>query len=348
MQIKFNIEKPDLSIKKELKRKTDGKTKPVDSLGQLEEIALQVGTIQQKLDPELKKPTILVFASDHGIASEGVSPFPQEVTRQMVMNFINEGAAINVFAKQNDISIQVIDAGVKGNFDRALHHKIIDQKIAEGTKSFMEGAAMTHSQCEEAIQKGADMVRECAGNGCNIIGFGEMGIGNTSSSAMLMHLITGEPLETCVGKGTGLNEAGLSKKRRILSESLKHYQHDGSPIELLSHFGGFELAMIVGAFLQAASEKLTVMMDGFNVTAALLVAHHIEPNVLDYCIFAHQSGEKGHQKMLEFLNASPLLNIGMRLGEGSGAAVAYPLIKAAVNFLNQMASFDEAGVSNKG
>ena len=346
MKEKFNIEKPDPSIREDLKRKNNNKTKPAGSLGRLEEIAMQVGTIQQKTEPELKNPAILVFAADHGIANEGVSPFPQEVTQQMVSNFINKGAAINVFANQNDIDIEVIDSGVKGNFEDDTAHRIHDKKIAEGTESFRYGPAMTREQCKEALQKGAEITRQCAENGCNIIGFGEMGIGNTSSSAMLMHLITGEPLDTCTGKGTGLDTAGINKKHNILSESLKHYQKDGSPLEILAHFGGFELAMITGAFLQAAQEKMTIMVDGFNVTAALLVAHKITPNVLEYCIFAHQSGEKGHRKMLEYLNVKPLLNLDMRLGEGTGAAVAYPLIKASVNFLNNMASFDEAGVSN--
>lgn len=343
----FKIEKTNQEIKNQLTHKIDNKTKPPGSLGRLEEIAQKIGLIQQTTTPELTKPSILIFSGDHGIATEGVSPFPQEVTLQMVLNFTHEGAAINVFAKQNDINISIIDAGVKGQFDDNARQKIKDLKIAEGTKSFLHGPAMTTEQCQKAIHSGAKMVNERYNEGCNIIGFGEMGIGNTSSSAMLMHLITGESLDTCVGKGTGLDEAGISKKRDILANSLKHYQQNGSPMDLLAHFGGFELAMIVGGFLQAATNKMTIMVDGFNVTAALLIAQKIEPNVLEYCIFAHQSDEKGHLKMLEYLNAKPLLNIGMRLGEGTGAAVAYPLIKASVNFLNKMASFDEAGVSNK-
>ena len=342
----YIIEKPNQSIKSQLIQKINNKTKPPESLGRLEEIAQKIGLIQQTTTPELSKPSILIFSGDHGIATEGVSPFPQEVTQQMVLNFTNEGAAINVFAKQNGIDIKVIDSGVKGEFDETTKQKIINQKIAEGTKSFLHGPAMNHEQCNEAIQKGAEMVNELYNEGCNIIGFGEMGIGNTSSSAMLMHLITGESLETCVGKGTGLDSEGMNKKREILAESLKNYKQNGSPLELLAHFGGFELAMIAGGFLQAASNKMTVMVDGFNVTAALLVAQKIEPNVLEYCIFAHQSDEKGHQKMLQYLNAEPLLHLGMRLGEGTGAAVAYPLIQASVNFLNRMASFEEAGVSN--
>jgi len=343
----FMIEKPNQKITEQLEQKIQTKTKPPGSLGKLEDIAEKVGTIQQTTHPELIAPHILVFSADHGIAKEGVSPFPQEVTQQMVMNFVNGGAAINVFGRQNGIDIKVIDAGVKGQFDTAIKQEIIDAKIAEGTKSFLKEPAMTNEQCKEAIQKGADIVQVHADKGCNVIGFGEMGIGNTSSSAMLMHLITGESLDICVGKGTGLDENGINKKREILQSALKIYKKDGSPIDILAHFGGFELAMMTGAFLQAAKNNMVILVDGFNVTASLLVAQKMEANVLDYCIFTHQSDEKGHQKMLEYLQADPILGLRMRLGEGTGAAVAYPVIKAAVGFLNEMASFEDAGVSNK-
>ena len=343
----FFIEKPKQAISTQLVHKINTKTKPPGSLGKLESIAQKIGVIQQTIHPNLVAPHILVFSADHGIAKEGVSPFPQEVTQQMVMNFVNGGAAINVFGRQNGIEIKVVDAGVKGHFDHAIKKQIIDAKIAEGTKSFLKEPAMTSEQCKQAIHKGADIVQDHADKGCNIIGFGEMGIGNTSSSAMLMHLITGESLEVCVGKGTGLDEKGINKKREILQNALKIYEKDGSPIDILTHFGGFELAMMTGAFLQAAKNNMTILVDGFNVTASLLVAQKMEPNVLDYCIFTHQSDEKGHQKMLEYLHADPILGLSMRLGEGTGAAVAYPIIKAAVGFLNEMASFEDAGVSNK-
>ena len=342
----YTIEKPDDKMKEVLQHKMDNKTKPLGSLGRLEEIAQKVGLIQQTATPQLTHPNIVVISGDHGIANEGVSPFPQEVTRQMVINFVRGGAAINVFAKQNGIEIKIVDAGVKGDFEDAMKNKIIHAKIANGTNSFLKDPAMSTEQCHEAIQKGADITDDCFSEGCNIIGFGEMGIGNTSSSAMLMHLITGESLETCVGKGTGLDPKGVSKKRAILSEALKNYKQDGAPLDILAYFGGFELAMMVGAFLQAAKHRMTILVDGFNVTAALLVAHQVEPHVTDYCIFAHQSGEKGHRKMLEYLEVQPLLNLNMRLGEGTGAALAYPLVEAAVHSLNQMASFEDAGVSN--
>ena len=341
------IQKPDQRLKAILQKKIDNKTKPVGSLGKLEDIALQIGLIQQKEKPELKNPHILVFSGDHGIAREGVSPFPQEVTRQMVMNFINEGAAINVFARQNGIKIKIIDSGVKGEFPESAKEKLMDRKIDQGTRSFLHGPAMTAQQCKKAMESGAEMVQECHKEGCNTIGFGEMGIGNTSSSAMIMHFITGEPLETCVGKGTGLNIEGIHKKTSILKQAIKGYQRNGSPFDLLAHYGGFEIAMIAGAFLEAGRQKMTILVDGFNVTAALLIAHKIDANILNYCLFSHQSDEKGHKIMLEYLNAKPVLELGMRLGEGTGVAVAYPIVQSAVQFLNEMASFEQAGVSNR-
>lgn len=343
----FTIETPDSGIKEKILHKINNKTKPPGSLGILEDIALQIGWIQQSTSPQLNHPTILVFSGDHGITEEGVSPFPQEVTSQMVLNFVKEGAAINVFARQNSIKVKVIDAGVKGTFDPPIQKQIINAKIAKGTKNFFHGPAMTKEQCQEAIRRGAEITENTIREGCNIIGFGEMGIGNTSSSAMIMHLVTGQPLKVCAGKGTGLDHEGINRKKAILEKSLKHYRNNRSPLDILSHFGGFELAMIVGGILQAAHKKITLLIDGFNVTAALLLARKIEPNVQDYCIFTHQSNEKGHQTMLKYIDAQPLLQLNMRLGEGSGAAVAYPIVKSSVNFLNEMASFDDAGVSNR-
>jgi nicotinate-nucleotide--dimethylbenzimidazole phosphoribosyltransferase len=342
-----NINQTNPAIKEKLISKINNKTKPVGSLGLLEKIALQIGLIQQTVSPTLKNPHIIVFSADHGIAKEGVSPYPQEVTQQMVKNFTNEGAAINVFARQNNLKIEIVDAGVIGEFPDEIKRKIVNQKIAHGTKSFLNGPAMNTGQCSEAMKKGAQIVSKCKSKNCNIIGFGEMGIGNTSSSALLMHLITGQPLDVCVGKGTGLDSTGVKKKTQILQEALKSYQGNGSSIDILSHYGGFEIAMIAGAFLEAAKNNMTILVDGFNVTAALLIAHKIEPNVLDYCIFAHESNEKGHIKMLEYLEAKAILNLNMRLGEGTGAAIAYPIVNAAINFLNEMASFDQAGVSDQ-
>lgn len=332
-------------MKEALLTKINNKTKPPGSLGMLERIALQIGCIQDTLSPSLNNPTIVVFAGDHGIVKEGVSPFPQEVTYQMVFNFLQGGAGINVFTRQNNIAIKVVDAGVNFNFDP--HPDLIHAKIDHGTKSYLNEPAMTTAQCNAAIEKGGVIVQEIFTAGCNVIGFGEMGIGNTSSAAIIMSLLCNLPLEECIGRGTGLNDAGLEKKKAILKQAIANHSFDNTPFNVLTTFGGFEIAMMCGAMLKAAELKMIILIDGFIATAALLVAKGINKQVPDYCIFCHQSGEQGHALMLEHLKAAPLLHLGMRLGEGTGAAVAYPIIQAAVNFLNQMASFESAGVSNQ-
>ena len=334
-----------MNIQEALLLKINNKTKPPGSLGLLEKIALQIGTIQNTLTPALNKPTIVVFAGDHGIVKEGVSPFPQEVTYQMVFNFLQGGAGINVFSQQNGIDIKVVDAGVNFNFDP--HPDLINAKIDHGTKSYLDEPAMTEAQCNSAVKKGGDIVQDIYDSGCNVIGFGEMGIGNTSSAAIIMSLLCKLPLEECIGRGTGLDDAGLEKKKTILKQALSKHHFEHTPLNVLTVFGGFEIAMICGAMLKAAELKMIILVDGFITTAALLVAKGINEQVLDYCIFSHQSNEQGHTSMLQHLKATPVLHLGMRLGEGTGAAVAYPVIQAAVNFLNQMASFESAGVSNQ-
>ncbi len=332
-------------LTKELQEKIDYKTKPIGSLGTLETIAKQIGCIQNTLTPILSKPTILVFAGDHGVVkNKPVSPYPQEVTQQMVFNFLNNGAAINVFCKQNDINLHIIDAGVNANFDtpsNLLHHK-----IGYGTNDYSVEKAMTKEQYNLALETGKKIVRKIYSEGTNILGFGEMGIGNTSSASLLMSYFTNTPIEDCVGKGTGLNSDGVLKKATILKEvSNLHLSNISSPEDALIAFGGFEIVMMCGAMLEAASLKMTLLIDGFIVTSALLAAATIDKNILDYCVFAHTSGEQGHEKMLSFLQVKPLLNLGMRLGEGSGAAVAFPIVKSAVAFLNNMATFKSANVS---
>ncbi len=333
------------SIKEQLQHKINNKTKPLGSLGRLEDIALQIGQIQNTLTPELKNPTIIVFAADHGLADAGVSPFPKEVTPQMVYNFLNGGAAINIFSKQNGINLKIVDAGVDTDFQN--NPNLIHAKIANGTKNILESSAMTIDECKKALENGSKLVEEQFNQGCNIIGFGEMGIGNTSSASLIMSKITGIDIEVCTGNGTGHDAEGLKRKKEILKQAIKKHQISTDPIEILATFGGFEIAMMTGAFLKAAELSMTIMVDGFIVTSALLVAHQINPKILKNCIFTHKSNEQGHIKMIDFLNAKPLLNMEMRLGEGTGAAVAYPIIQSAVNFLNEMASFEDAGVSNK-
>ena len=334
-----------MNIKEQLQHKINNKTKPLGSLGKLEEIALKIGQIQNTTSPELKNPTIIVFAADHGLTDAGVSPFPKEVTQQMVLNFLNGGAAINVFSKQNGINLKVVDAGVDADFQN--NPNLIHAKIGNGTKNILENSAMTIEECKKAMKTGKEIVEEQFKSGCNIIGFGEMGIGNTSSASLIMSKITGLSIDECTGKGTGHDDEGLKRKKEILKQAFEKYQLDSDPIEILATFGGFEIAMITGAFLKATELNMTVMTDGFIVTSALLVAHKINPEILNNCIFTHTSNEQGHIKMLEYLNVKPILNLDMRLGEGTGAAVAYPIIKSAVNFLNQMASFEDASVSNK-
>lgn len=336
------------TLQSALLQKINQKTKPIGALGELENLALQIGLIQHTLTPQLNQPTILVFAADHGIANHGVSAYPQAVTAQMVLNFLQGGAAINVFATQHNIQLRVIDAGVNHHFatDTKFVNTLIDAKIGFGTRNFLIESAMNLTQCEEAIAKGASIAKNEINNSCNVLGFGEMGIGNTSSASCLMSVLCAIPIEQCVGRGTGLDDAGVRHKIASLKQAIQLHALDSpDAIQALVTFGGFEIAMIVGAMLSAAEHKTLLIIDGFIASAALLVAHKLQPNILDYCVFAHCSNENAHQKMLDYLNAKPLLNLNLRLGEGSGAALAYPLIQAAVNFLNEMASFASAGVS---
>ncbi|MDR2875065.1 MAG: nicotinate-nucleotide--dimethylbenzimidazole phosphoribosyltransferase [Methylobacillus sp.] len=344
MSLAFNISPLfDPTLAAQLQRKIDGKTKPPGALGRLERLALQVGLIQQTLEPALRQPVMLVFAGDHGVTTAGVSPFPQEVTRQMVLNFLAGGAGINVFARQSGMAVRVIDAGVNADF--GVLENLIAAKIAHGTRNFLEESAMTREQCEAAIAKGADIARREIARGSNVLGFGEMGIGNTSSAAILTSKLCGVPLEQCVGRGAGLSDAGLEKKRALLAAAIARHPDVHAPLDVLATFGGFEIAMMAGAMLAAAERRAVLLIDGFITTSALLVAACLYPAIKDYCIFAHESGEPGHAKQLAWLGASPLLSLEMRLGEGTGAALVYPLAQAAVNFLNEMASFESAGVS---
>ncbi len=328
-----------------LRKKIDLKTKPIGSLGVLEDLAFKIGCIQNTESPKIEHPTITVFAGDHGIAAKGeVNPFPQEVTSQMVYNFMNGGAAINVFSKTNGLDLKIIDSGVNHTFPKGSN--IVNAKMALGTKNYQNEPAMSLELCESALKKGGDVVKEIHDKGCNTIGFGEMGIGNTSSASLLMSYFTGKSIASCVGSGTGLDKGGIDMKTRILSEVHDKYDPK-TPLEALATFGGFEIVMLCGAILKAATLKMCVIIDGFIVTSALLAAKAINKNVMDYCVFAHNSNEQGHIKMLDFLDTKPLLSLGLRLGEGTGAALAIPLLRASVDFLNDMASFESAGVSSE-
>jgi nicotinate-nucleotide--dimethylbenzimidazole phosphoribosyltransferase len=342
----FSIAPLQDSLTDALLHKIDFKTKPRGALGRLEEIALQIGRIQNTLSPVLTKPVILVFAADHGIAKEGVSAYPQEVTYQMVMNFLSGGAAINVFCNQNGIDINIVDAGVNYDFPDGLAG-LTRCKIGRGTKSFLHEPAMTPQETQKSIEAGAKIVRDLQQQGSNIIGFGEMGIGNTASASALMSVLCKRSIEKCVGQGTGIGQEALEKKKAIISQAIAFHGKAHTPFEALTIFGGFEIAQMCGGMLQAAELGMVILVDGFISTAAFLVAAEMEPSLKGYAIFCHQSGEQGHRVMLDYLQANSLLNLGMRLGEGTGAAMAYPVIQAAVSFLNEMASFESAGVSDK-
>jgi nicotinate-nucleotide--dimethylbenzimidazole phosphoribosyltransferase len=345
VQLDFDITPLPTALAPALQAKIDRKTKPLGALGRLESLALKIGLIQNSLTPSLNKPCILVFAGDHGIAAAGVSAYPQTVTAQMVANFLSGGAAINVFAKQHGIELLIVDAGV--NADLTGLTGLIHAKIGHGTDNFLAQPAMTMEQCAKALKTGADLVRRQFEKGSNCIGFGEMGIGNTSSASLLLHCLTGLPLTQCVGRGTGLSDAQLQHKLSVLRQALNRHAGVTGALDALATFGGFEIAMMAGAYLKAAELKMLIPVDGFIAGSALLAAGKINPHVPDYCVFSHMSGEQGHQALLDHFNAKPLLDLEMRLGEGSAIALAYPLLQSAISFLNEMASFDEAGVDQR-
>lgn len=343
---KYKVTPVDRSLESKLVKKIDGKTKPIGSLGVLETIAVQVGLIQNTLSPILQQPHLIVYAGDHGIAKEGVSAFPHDVTWQMVMNFSKGGAAVNVFSRQNNISLKIVDAGVNYDFPKDLPG-LIRNKAAKSTASFLREEAMTVKHAQRCIDTSANIIQSIHKEGCNIIGFGEMGIGNTSSASALMSVICNIAIEKCIGSGTGLDADGVRHKLTVLTKAIARHGKPDTFLKTLAAYGGYEIAQIVGAILQAAELKMTILIDGFISTVAYLVAEKIEPHVKDYCIFCHQSSERGHALLLDYLKVKPLLNLEMRLGEGTGVAVAFPIIQCAVSFLNEMASFESATVANK-
>lgn len=364
-----------VNLQKKLQSLIDNKTKPLGALGRLEALALQIGMIQDSVHPQLNHPHIVVFAGDHGIAATGlINPYPQAVTAQMVLNFLRGGAAINVFCRQHGLGLQVVDAGVNFDFmNEPAAGQLIHAKIGYGTGNYLEGDAMSREEALRAIASGKKIVEDLHNAGCNCVGFGEMGIGNTSAASLIMSYVTGIPVEECVGRGTGVNDEQLEQKKATLrsvfrlhqssmQQNEQHQQSPGyrgrpvttagpeqaaTPEMILQHVGGFEIAMMVGAYWKAAELKMIILVDGFITTAALLLARLSDPEVQRHCIFSHRSGEQGHERMLEYLDAHPLLDLGMRLGEGTGAAMAFPVVQSAVRFLREMASFESAGVSKE-
>ena len=332
----------DVRLEAKLRHKIDHKTKPVGALGQLEDLALQLGLIQRSDVVTFHDPQMVVFAADHGIAAEGVSAFPQAVTLQMVANMLAGGAAINVLARQHGFALQVVDAGVAGEL--AEHPQLIKQKIGYGTQNICKAPAMSETQLYGALQAGVDTVKALPGN---VVAFGEMGIANTSSAALLLHQLTNIPLKDVTGRGTGLTDPQLMHKRKVLMIAQLRHAHAVAPLQALATLGGFEIAMMTGAMLQAASQRRVILVDGFIAGAAALVAQALAPQVQHYMVFCHRSAERGHRLLLDHLKARPLLDLDMRLGEGSGALLAWPLVQSAARLMNEMASFASAGISAK-
>ena len=320
-------------------------TKPLGSLGRLESLAAQICAIQRSLDIKIVEPVGIVFAADHGASEHGVSAYPREVTAQMVANFLRGGAAISVLAKLQGIDLWIVDAGVAG--DCNAHPRLIDAKVRAGTRNFIEESAMTPDECAAALQLGSEIVGRVMAPAGNTLVLGEMGIGNTASAAMLMHGLTGRALADCIGRGTGLDDKGLERKKQLLGQALKRGAIPTDPLSLLAEYGGYEIAMLTGAIMAGAARQALILVDGFPVTVAVALAMKLDPNVLNYCVFGHRSAEQAHGALLQHLRVQPLLDLGMRLGEGSGAAVALPVVRAAVSLFTEMATFEGAGVSNK-
>ena len=343
--MEFDIQRPDPAIRPALQAKIDDLTKPKGSLGRLEELALQVGLIQQTLSPELRHPQNIVFAADHGIVDEGVSIAPKEVTWQQVCHFTHPHGTggVNFLCRQHGFTLKVVDAGV--DFDLPRDRGIIDLKVARGTRNFLHGPAMTPEQMEQCLAGGAQVVRQCFEEGSNVLSFGEMGIGNTSPSSIWMSYFTGIPLAECVGAGSGLDKSGVRHKLDVLNRSVANYSGDGSPRDIIRWFGGFEMVMAVGAMLQAAELGMVILVDGFIMTSCMLAASRLYPEVLDYAVFGHCGDESGHRKLLDALGAEPLLSLGLRLGEGTGAICAWPIVDSAVRMINQMDTFSGADIT---
>ena len=341
-----DIAAPDTALATRIQSLLDSKTKPTGSLGRLEALAVQIGQALGSEAPRLAQPQMLVCAADHGIAAQGVSPFPVDVTWQMVRNFLAGGAAISVLARQHGVALTVADCGVRQPFEDAPGLR--QMRIAAGTADSTQGPAMSLAQCEQAIRSGRALVQSLPGNAVLL---GEMGIGNTSAASLLLARLTGREsdaaLAACVGRGSGLDDAGLQRKCETLARALAANAGARTPLAALAALGGFEIATLAGALLQAASERRVIVVDGFITTAAALAACELAPNARPYCVFAHHSQERGHTLMLERLHAQALLDLGLRLGEGTGAMLAWPLLQSACAILNEMATFESAQVSNR-
>lgn len=318
----------------------NSKTKPIGALGRIETLAAQIARFQKTLKPVVDTCELIIFAADHGMAAAGVSAYPQDVTRQMVLNFLSGGAAANVFAASVGAQVQVVDAGVSG--EALTHENLINRRIAASTQNAIEQPAMTNDQVEQALQAGRVLGRAIRSD---VACFGEMGIGNTSSASLVAAKLLGRAVKDLVGRGTGLDDEGVKRKSALLETAAARTGESLDARTALREYGGFEIVMMAGAMIGAAEAGRIVIVDGFIATAAALSARAITPETDAAFVYAHKSAEAGHTLILEALNAQPLLDLNMRLGEGTGALLAFPLVKAAAFMLRDMASFDDAGVS---
>ena len=344
----FRISAPDEAMRPALQDKIDNLNKPKGSMGRLEELALQIGLIQQSLNPVLRHPCHLLFGADHGIEREGVSVSPREITWQQMINFSRGGGGVNMFCRQHGFELFLIDMGV--DYDLSPHAGILNRKIARGTRNFLHEPAMTSEEADRCIDIGAQLVSDCHAKGCNIISIGEMGIGNTSPSSVWMHLLTDIPLEQCVGAGAGLNTEGIRHKFDILRQAVAHFQATlaggrPAPEVVMRHFGGFEMVAAVGAMLRAAELGMVILVDGFIMTACMLMATRLCPAVRPYAVYCHEGDEAGHRLLLHALHARGLLQLGLRLGEGTGALCAYPVVDSAMRMLGEMNNFENAHIT---
>lgn len=341
-----NITGLDYNLMKKTQERLDNLTKPQGSLGRLEELAKLIVGITAKENPDLKNKVIFTLASDHGVVEEGISAFPKEVTPQMVYNFLSGGAGINVLARHIGAKVLVVDIGVAA--DLKPHQELIIKKINYGTKNMTKGPAMTKEEAIKSIEAGIEIFEEELPIGIDIVGTGDMGIGNTTSSSAIAAVFTSKPLEDLTGRGTGINDDALKNKIKVIKKSIELNKPDPKDaIDVLSKVGGFEIGGLAGIILAAASKRIPVIIDGFISGAAALIAYHLEPKVKDYMIAAHCSVEKGHKITLDYIGLKPILDLDLRLGEGTGAALAMGVVEAGIKILNEMATFKDAGVSER-
>lgn len=346
MNITFNIPPVAEAMRAEIQAKIDHLNKPKGSLGMLEETALSICMIQHTLEPRLNHPCHILLGGDHGIEREGVSVSPREVTWQQMLNFTRGGGGVNMFCRQHGFDLRIVDVGV--DYDLSDQPLIQNRKIARGTNNFRYEAAMNADQYEQALRVGIDLADDCVRSGSNVISIGEMGIANTSPSSVWMHLLGGVPLSECVGAGAGLSKPGVSRKLTILSESIERFTRvhpDADTDTIISYFGGYEMVTAIGVMLRGAERGCILLIDGFIMTACALAAVHLHPAVRPYMIFAHCGDEGGHRRMLSLLGARGLLQLGLRLGEGTGALCSYPIIESSVRMVNEMNNFDTAHIT---